>query len=74
MDCLYCDVVIMPRCKICRDKFEAKYFLQKACLNPACLAEWSKLDMAKKTRTVDKVKTIEVKKNKKAVRELDRKY
>jgi hypothetical protein len=34
----------VPRCKICRDKFTAKYFLQKACLNPACLAEWSNLD------------------------------
>jgi len=37
----------MPRCKICRDKFESRYFLQKACLNPACLAEWAKLDREK---------------------------
>ncbi len=34
----------MPRCKACRKKFEAKYFLQKACLNPKCLAEWAKQD------------------------------
>ncbi len=32
------------RCKICRDKFEPKFFLQKACFNPACLAEWAKND------------------------------
>ena len=38
----------MARCKICKGKFEAKYFLQKACLNPACLAEWAKLDRESK--------------------------
>jgi len=63
----------MPRCKICRDKFEARYFLQKACLNPACLAEWSKLDMAKKISTTKKVKAIEVKVNKKALVDLNKK-
>jgi len=46
----------MPRCKICRDKFEARYFLQKACLNPACLAEWSKLDREKKADEKFKVR------------------
>ena len=46
----------MPRCKICRDKFEAKYFLQKACLKPACLAEWSKLDREKKADKAHAVK------------------
>ena len=30
----------MPRCKVCKDKFEPKYFLQKTCLNAACLIEW----------------------------------
>jgi len=49
----------MPRCKICRDKFEAKYFLQKACLNPACLAEWSRLDREKKADAKFKVKKKE---------------
>ncbi len=49
----------MPRCKICRDKFEARYFLQKACLNPACLAEWSKLDREKKADEKFKVKKKE---------------
>lgn len=38
------------RCKICNSKFKPQYFLQKACMNPACLAEWSKLDREKKTK------------------------
>ena len=46
----------MPRCKICRGKFEARYFLQKACLNPSCLAEWSKLDREKKADEKFKVR------------------
>ena len=48
--------VEMPRCKVCREKFEAKYFLQKACLNPACLAEWSKKDREAKQKKYDKVR------------------
>lgn len=63
----------MPRCKICRKKFEPKYFLQKACLNPSCLAEWSRLDMQSKNSTTKKVKAIEAKENKKAVTELNKK-
>ena len=49
----------MPRCKICRDKFEAKYFLQKACLKPSCLAEWSKKDREDKADKAHKVKKKE---------------
>lgn len=30
------------KCKICSDKFKAKYFLQKTCLNPSCILAWSK--------------------------------
>ena len=30
------------RCKVCKDKFEPKYFLQKVCLDPTCILEWSK--------------------------------
>jgi hypothetical protein len=48
----------MPRCKICRKKFEAKFFLQKACFDPACLAKWSEQDMKKKLNTTKKVKEI----------------
>lgn len=46
----------MARCKVCRDKFEPKYFLQKACLNPKCLAEWSKKDREIKADKVHAVK------------------
>ncbi len=56
----------MPRCKICRDKFEAKYFLQKSCLNPSCLAEWSKQERETKADKRHKEK-------KKALRDNDRK-
>ena len=37
----------VAKCKVCKIKFEPKYFLQKACFNPVCLAEWSKLDREK---------------------------
>jgi len=60
------------RCKICRDKFETRFFLQKACFNPKCLDAWSKLDKLKKNPVFKKVKAIEVRLNKKAVRDLDK--
>ena len=53
----------MPRCKICKSKFEAKYFLQKACLNPACLAEWAKLDRESKADKRHTQKKRELKAN-----------
>ena len=52
----------MPRCKICKEKFEAKYFLQKACSNPACLAEWSRMDREAKQKKKDKVRREALKK------------
>ena len=51
----------MARCKICRDKFEPRFFLQKACFDPACLDAWSKLDKLNKTPVAKKVKAIEFK-------------
>jgi len=30
----------MPRCKNCREKFEAKHFNQKYCFNPGCVKAW----------------------------------
>lgn len=60
----------MSRCKVCRTRYEAKYFLQKTCFDPACLAQWSKSD---KGGTTKKAKAIEDKENKKAVLELNRK-
>ena len=46
----------MARCKVCRDKFEPKYFLQKACFNPKCLAEWAKKDRETKADKAHAVK------------------
>lgn len=46
----------MPKCKVCKSKFEAKYFLQKACFNPVCLAEWSKQDRQLKQKKSDKMR------------------
>lgn len=34
----------MPKCKVCKTKFEPRFFLQKACFDPVCLAEWSRVD------------------------------
>ena len=50
------------RCKVCRDKFEPKYFLQKVCLEPTCILEWSKKVKdkewkAEKKQLKDKLKT-----------------
>ena len=46
------------RCKICKDKFEPKYFLQKTCFEPSCILEWK-----------NKVKEKEWKAEKKAIKE-----
>jgi len=62
----------MARCKICRVKFEPRFFLQKACFDPVCLDAWSKADMLKKNSVTKKVKAIEVKANKKALTELNK--
>jgi len=59
----------MARCKVCRDKFEPKYFLQKACFNPKCLAEWSKKDRETKADKVHAIKKKELKDNDKPLRE-----
>ena len=56
------------RCKICRDKFEPKYFLQKACLNPKCLAEWARLEREDKADKVHRVKKKALKDNDKSLR------
>ena len=48
----------MPRCKICKDRFEPKYFLQKTCFEPFCISEWK-----------NKVKEKEWKVEKKAIKE-----
>jgi len=32
----------MPRCKNCKEKYEAKHFNQKYCFNPECVKVWVK--------------------------------
>lgn len=46
------------RCKICKTKFEAKYFNQKSCLEPSCIIAWK-----------DKVKADQWKKDKKKMKQ-----
>lgn len=46
----------MGKCKVCRDKFKPRYFLQKTCIQPRCLAEWSKLERESKADKVHAVK------------------
>ena len=58
----------MAKCKVCKDKFEPKFFLQKACLNPACLAEWSKIDREVKADKVHAKKKKELKDNDRKIR------
>ncbi len=58
----------MAKCKICRDKYEAKYFLQKTCVEPRCLAEWAKLEREKKADKVHAVKKKEYLANKLSTR------
>jgi hypothetical protein len=45
----------MPRCKVCKDKFEPKYFLQKVCLTPSCILEFSSQEKAKVWKAEKKV-------------------
>lgn len=56
------------RCKICKDKFKPRHFLQKACFNPACLAEWVKLDNEKKADIRHKSRKREFKLNDRSLR------
>jgi len=38
------------RCKICKAKFEAKYFNQKTCFNPTCIIEYSRQQNEKENK------------------------
>ena len=46
------------RCKVCKNKFEPKWFLQKTCFDPKCIIEWN-----------EKVKANKWKKEKKELKE-----
>lgn len=52
----------MPRCKVCKEKFQPKFFNQKSCFNPKCVVEYRKVkeeqDWKKQKKVLkDKVKT-----------------
>jgi len=58
----------MPKCKICKTKFEPRFFLQKACFDPVCLAAWSAKDREVKADKKHKVKKKALKDNDKKIR------
>jgi len=58
------------RCKVCKDKFEPKYFLQKVCLDPTCILEWSKKVKEKEWKAEKKILKDNLKTNADHVREL----
>ena len=51
-------VLLMARCKVCKEKFEPKFFNQKSCFNPKCVIEQSQ-----------RVKKVTWKKNKRELKE-----
>ncbi|MEE8288973.1 MAG: recombination protein NinG [Nitrosomonadaceae bacterium] len=59
----------MPRCKICKVKFKSKYFLQKACVRPDCLAKWAKQDREAKAEIKHKEDKRRLKDNDKPLRD-----
>ena len=60
----------MPKCKVCKIKFEPRFFLQKACMNPACLAEWSRLERERKSDVKHKERKASLKPKSKWLSEL----
>lgn len=58
------------RCKVCKDKFDPKYFLQKVCLEPTCILEWSKKVKEKEWKAEKKILKDNLKTNADHVREL----
>ena len=60
----------MPRCKVCKDKFEPKYFLQKTCFDPSCILEWKNKVKAKEWKQEKKVLKDKLKTNSDHVKEL----
>ena len=58
----------MAKCKVCKDKFNPRFFLQKTCFNPSCLAEWQKIEREAKADKAHKQKKKELKDNDKSHR------
>ena len=51
----------MPKCKICREVFEPKYFNQKTCLNPACIVAYGNIVKAQQAQKEWREKKIQLK-------------
>ena len=60
----------MPRCKICKDKFNVKFFLQKTCLETSCIIEYKNKVKADEWKAEKKVLKEKLKTNADYVREL----
>lgn len=50
----------MPRCQICKNKFEAKYFLQKTCFEPSCIIAFKDIVQEKEWKERKKKMKIEL--------------
>lgn len=60
----------MPRCKICRTKFDARYFLQKTCLETECVLRYSEQEKLKKWKVKKKKMKEALKTHKDYLKEL----
>lgn len=58
----------MAKCKVCKCKFDAKFFLQKTCVDPKCLADWQRMDREAKADKKHKAKKKDMKDNDKSYR------
>ena len=58
----------MAKCKVCKVKFDPRFFLQKTCIEPKCLAEWQKIEREAKADKVHSKKKKELKDNDKSYR------
>jgi len=61
-------VPCMAKCKVCKEKFEPRCFLQKACENPACLAAWVRDERGKEIKKRHAKEKRQLKNNDKRLR------
>ena len=57
------------RCKVCKVKFEPKYFLQKTCTEPTCVIEYGRLNAKKAEEKIKKLEEKEWQERKKQIKE-----
>lgn len=62
----------MPKCKICKVKFDAKFFLQKTCFDSKCVYEYSKQIQKKEWSKEKKVLKEKLKTKSDYVKELQK--